>query len=106
MAVEEEDDTEVVEEESVSCSLESICNPVAGHPRRMSLAVCTEIPAPVIIAEAGWVEMDPVLELVAVERAPTVDGIVERVSIAVSEVVELGSLYESDPIASSRGYGR
>lgn len=53
MVVEEEDDTEVVEEESVSCSLESICNPVAGHPRRMSLAVCTEIPAPVIIAEAG-----------------------------------------------------
>lgn len=70
----------------------------------MSLAVCTEIPAPVIIAEAGWVEMDPVLELVAVERAPMVDGIVARVSVAVSEVVVLGSLYESDPIASSRGY--
>lgn len=108
-AAEEEDDTEVVEEESVSCidhcSLESICNPVAGHPRRMSLAVCIEIPAPVIIAEAGQVEMDPVLELVVVERAPMVDGIVARVSVAVSEVVVLGSLYESDPIASSRGYG-
>lgn len=70
----------------------------------MSLAVCTEKPAPVIIAEAGWVEMDPVLELVEVERAPVVDEIVARVSVAVSEAVVLGSLYESDLIASSRGY--
>lgn len=108
-AAEEEGDTAVAEEESVSCiehgSLESICNPVAGFPRRMSLAVCTERPAPVIIAEAGWVEMDPVLELVEVERAPVVDEIVARVSVAVSGAVVLGSLYESDPIASSRGYG-
>lgn len=107
-AAEEEGDIAVAEEESVSCiehgSLESICNPVAEFPRRMSLAVCTEKPAPVIIAEAGWVEMDPVLELVEVERAPVVDEIVARVSVAVSEAVVLGSLYESDLIASSRGY--
>lgn len=107
-AAEEEGDIAVAEEESVSCiehgSLESICNPVAGFPRRMSLAVCIEKPALVIIAEAGWVEMDPVLELVEVERAPVVDEIVARVSVAVSEAVVLGSLYESDLIASSRGY--
>lgn len=107
-AAEEEGDIAVAEEESVSCiehgSLESICNPVAEFPRRMSLAVCTEKPVPVIIAEAGWVEMDPVLELVEVERAPVVDEIVARVSVAVSEAVVLGSLYESDLIASSRGY--